>query len=181
MIAPAYIAEKLSPVAADRRRIVAVSYSPLTAVIDAVSRLSKPSMIGLVSVSGAGLKTVSGMIAPLLQSRHTSHLFLLKRGAGNHPFTLRRFSADDYKPTNILRTTDATTATVTAAVEREIVDASESIPISDMFGIDMLILDSVASRLLSHRRSVRYGLLSEESLGMIEEAARTIRKREGSA
>ena len=181
VIAPAYMAEKLGAIAADRRRTVAVSYSPLTAVIDAISRLSKPSMIGLASVSEAGLKTVSGMIAPLLESRHTSHLFLFKRhDAGNQPFTLRRFSTNDYRPTDILRAADASTDAASAAVERGRIGAGESVPVSDLRGMDILLLDSVAFKFLPHRHSVRYGLLSEESLVMIEGAARTIRKREGS-
>jgi GntR family transcriptional regulator len=179
VIAPGYIAENLCGGAADRTQTVAVHYSPLKALLDAISGLLEPSMIGLVSVSAAGLKTVAGMVAPLLKSRHTIHLFLMKRDDSNcNQFTLRRFSASEYRPRNILRTAAPMRS---AAAVPEMEEVGEAVSVSDLCCMDILMLDSVASAVITHRHSVQYRLLSEESLERIEEAARTVRKRDSTA
>jgi len=179
VIAPGYIAENLCASAADRTRIVAVHYSPLKAALDAISDLVSPSMIGLVSVSPAGLKTVAGTVAPLLKSCHTIHLFLMtKADTSSNGFTLRRFSASEYKPRNILKTADPVPS---AAAIPEMEEIREAVSVSDLCCMDILMLDSVASGVIAHPHSVRYRLLSEESLVRIEEAARTVRKRDSTA
>ena len=174
LIAPVYMLEKLGQSAMDRARTIAVSYSPLDKCTAAISRLSQPSMIGWVSVSGAGLKTVSGMAAPAIGSRHTSHLFLMERLDPNDPgrFTLRRFKLADYHQTDILKAAEQTALPGLSAPELRIAEASAAVSASDLSCMDLLFLDSVTFGLLRHPKAVHYQLLSEGSLEMIEAAAK---------
>lgn len=178
LIAPVYMLERLGHSNVDRRRTLAVSYSPLDPVIRAISRLQDPSMVGFVSVSAAGLKTVSGMAAPAISSRHSSHMFLLETPDPNEPgrFTLRRFKVGDYRPTNILKRTRETAAPALSSLEPRFAQTNETVSAADLRCMDLLFLDSVAARLIDYPQAVRYPLLSENSLKMIEEAARTLRK-----
>lgn len=176
LITPVYMLEKLGQSAIDGRRAIAVSYSPLDKCIRAISELSQPSMIGLVSVSGAGLKTVSGVAARAISNRHSSHLFLMDRPdpkeAGQ--FTLRRFRVGDYRPIDILKATEQSASTMTSTAESGIALITETAHVSDLRCMDLLLLDSIASQLIEHPHAVQYKLLSDTSLKMIEVAARTL-------
>jgi GntR family transcriptional regulator len=178
LIAPVYMLEKLGHFNVNRKRTIAVSYSPLDAIISTISRLQKPSMIGFVSVSAAGLKTVSGMAAPAISSRHSSHMFLLETPDPNQTgrLALRRFRAGDYRPTDILKGNGGTAAPNLSAIEKSIWQTNETVSASDLRCMDLLLLDSVAFKLVEHPQKIRYQLLSENSLEMIEAAARRLRK-----
>lgn len=171
LVAPMYLVELLGQLGLPTRSIVAVSYSPIDEVFQAIAGLSKPSMIGWVSVSQAGLKTMSVMAAPAIGDLHSSHLFLLEEELDSKPqrFHLRRYAMEEYKPVDILR----------SARRRMDSDASRSIsarasgednalPADDLHCMDLLICDSIAASLIQHPRSVRYQLLTNESLDRIE-------------
>lgn len=176
LISPVYIVETLSHFAIDRARIIDVSYSPLETLTTAISRLSRPSMIGWVSVSGAGLKTVSGMAAPAISNRHSSHLFLLERPIANKTgrFTLRRFRTADYRPSDILKVAEHSAAPGPSPADSRFSEVNETIPASDLRCMDMLFLDSVASQLIEHPNAIHYQLLSNSSLEKIEAAAKSL-------
>jgi GntR family transcriptional regulator len=173
LIAPVYIVERLGHAASDRTRIVAVSYSPIDSLIAAISRLSKPSMIGWVSVSEAGLKTMTGMAAHAISNRHSSHTFVLERADANNatPSVLRRFRVADYRPSDILKAMAQTTPTTGAAAERRAATEEETVSVSELRCMDMLFLDSIASRVVEHPHAIRYRLLSKKSLEKIQAAA----------
>ena len=174
LIVPVYMIEKLGHSHVDCRRTIAVSYSPFDSVILAISRLQKPSMIGFVSVSGAGLKTVSGMAAPAISSRHSSHMFLLETPDPKETgqFMLRRFRGEDYRPADILKSSREPAAPATSAIAQ----TDKTVSARDLRCMDLLFLDSVASTLIEHPQAVCYKLLSEKSLQVIEATARSLRK-----
>jgi DNA-binding transcriptional regulator YhcF (GntR family) len=176
LIAPVYIVERLGRFGVDRTRIIGVSYSPLDNLIAAISRLSRPSMIGWISVSEAGLKTVSGMAAPAIGNRHSSHFFLLKRRDPDEAgqFTLRRFRVGGYTPGDILKVTEHTASPKPSAAESGIAEFKETVSASDLRCMDTLFLDSVSSRLIEHPHGIHYRLLSDSSLEIIEAAAKSL-------
>lgn len=177
LIAPLYLVESLSRLAAvHRARIIGVSYSPLDTLIGTIARLSQPSMIGWVSVSAAGLKTVSGMAAPAISNRHSSHLFLLETAGADESgeVTVRRFRVGDYRPSDILKPLEKSPLPTTSAVQPRRVELNEIVSGSDLRCMDLLFLDSVAARYIRHPSGVEYRLLSESSLELVKSAAKSL-------
>ena len=172
LIAPAYLVDRLAQHSVDRRRVLSVTYSPLEPLIHAISQLSRPSMIGWVSVSDAGLKTISGMTAPHVVDLHSNHFFLFEHGDANHHYRIRRYRPEEYHPSDILKP-----ATVMKASS---LDSSNQTPSRSKSGfvssenlncMDLLFCDSVTASSIKHPRLIRYQLLSEASLDRIEAEA----------
>lgn len=176
LIVPVYMVERLAQLAMPHTRIIGVFYSPLDALIGVIARLPQQSMIAWVSVSGAGLKTVSGMVAPAMSNRHSSHLFLLERlrAGESTKFILRRFRVADYRPSDILKVADGSISPRPSAVQPRGEEPNATVTTSDLRCMDLLFLDSVAARFIQHPHAIHYQLLSEESLQMIEAAAKNL-------
>ena len=173
LIAPVYLVDTLGPAPPHRRRILPVAFSPVEALIELISKRSQPSMIGLLFVSGAGLKTISGMIAPAIGKRHSIHLFLMEQPdpeqRNHHRF--RRYGLGEYQPADILR--PRRPRSDDAGTKLQEPPTGSAVSAADLRCMDILACDSITFPLIDHPRRIRYRLLTEESLSRIEaEAAR---------
>lgn len=185
LIAPSYLVETLGFVPPHRRRVLPITYSPLHENIATISQLSQPSMIGLLSVSGAGLKTISGMIAPAVGTRHSIHLFLMERldPKDDCQYRFRRYKPEEYHPEDILKPAaiNRTAASRSPEQKPEEPRGDNAISEADLRCMDILFCDSITSSRVHHPRLIKYQLLSEQSLNKIEaEAANLPRHQEGS-
>ena len=172
LIVPAYLADRLAPLSADRGRVLWVTYSTLDPLIRAISQLSRASMIGWVSVSDAGLKTISGMTAPHVAGLHSSHFFLFEHGnAKHHSRILRRYRPEEYSPSDILKPAVMTASSPKSSNQKPSRSRAEFVLSADLSCMDLLFCDSVTVSSLKHPRLIRYQLLSEASLDRIEAEA----------
>lgn len=179
LITPAYLVDKLSSVPLHRCQVIPVEYAPLDKIISTISELTQPSMVGLLSVSGAGLKTVSGMIAPAIGKRHSIHLFLMERHdpKNGSQYSLRRYKLKEYHPADILKPAADEKTIEWKAHDPKLEEHTDDSTVSaaDLRGMDVLVCDSITSSLIHHPRQIKYQLLSEQSLDRIEaEAAATL-------
>ncbi len=178
LITPTYLIETLGSVPAHRRMILPVVFSPVEDLIKKVSLLKEPSMIGLVSISGAGMTTLAGMFAGVMDSQHSIHLFLMKTKDA-HPETgyeFRRYELDEYETEDILRPPLPRAPSISAGTNggRHNQTLSAAVPPSALLCIDLLICDSIAYSVLHGPRTLRYQLLSDLSLDRIEAQARIL-------
>lgn len=179
LVAPEYLSEKLREISIQRRRILSVTYSPLDRLLLMISQQRHPSMVGLVSVSAAGLKTINGMVAPVAAVQHSVHLFLLERKGANKPaiHQLKRFYSEEYRSKDILNTADARVVHGSTAGEEGTLMHPDSTLITehDLQCIDLLFCDSVATTLIHHKNMKTYQLLSDASLEKIAAADAALR------
>lgn len=168
IITPAYLIGRLRHLGADVRRVLAVQFSPLDPLIERIAKLSQPSLIGWVSVSAAGLKTISGIAAPAAEDRHSNQFFLLEHRAGKAPPRLRPYSPEHYQPGDILNPSQTGSHPRRAAQDAED-DATRAL--ADLAGLDLVFCDSNAAAVVSHPRCIPYQLLSKPSLKRIAEEA----------
>lgn len=173
LITPAYVVERLRQFTTVRQRILPVSYTPLDELMLTISNLSQPSMIGWVSVSGAGLKTITGMVAPVIGDLHSSNLFLLESLDPAYPdqFRLRRYESGEYHPKDILKPAGEGTGAASSTPEAKSACDGAEVGSADLRCMDLLFCDSVTGSLVHHQRCVTYKLLSDDSLDRIEAEA----------
>lgn len=174
VVTPAYLIDRLHKSGADMRRIIPVEFSPLDALIARISELPEPSLIGWISASAAGLKTISGIAAPAAGNRHSNQFFLFECDGGyDHVHRIRRYRPEEYKPGDILKplknmshSSDPTPSSMEEELSTTIFQC-----------MDLVFCDSVAAAVIKHRKCVSYRLLSQTSLQQIElEAAKLPRR-----
>lgn len=175
LIAPAYLIETLGFAPPHRRRVLPVAFSPLDGLFEVISKLSQPSMIGLLFVSGAGLKTVSGLVAPAIGKRHSIHLFLMERSdpKNDSQYRFRRYGLQEYQPADILKRRKSEPNAPEPQTEQPPDDSTVSA--ADLRCMDMLACDSITFPLVDHPRRFKYRLLNEQSLERIQVEAATLR------
>jgi DNA-binding transcriptional regulator YhcF (GntR family) len=154
LLAPAPLLTRVQSVPPKyRTAVVPLSYSSTDQYVAMVTQLKQPSVIGLVSVSMAGLTTVTGTLAPALGARHTLSAYLMefKRGRnGQVRKSLARFSLKDYrKPTPVLLQSAQSGPGSAKNVEAPLHSPQEELPslfpaasISDLRTADLLFCDS---------------------------------------
>ena len=181
LIAPAYVVDKLWANVIDRRRVLPVFYTPIDRLVQAISELSEPSMVGWVSVSAPGLKTISGMLAPAIGSRHSLHLFLMERceSRAMGRFRLRRYKGEEYWPLDILKPARAMPESGAFDAELSAQDDAETLSAADLCCMDLVFSDSVAFGLIDQPRAVEHQLLSDDSLARIAAAAVVLPRPDG--
>ena len=171
LITPTYLVDRLGFVAPHRRRILSVSYTPLDEVMATISKLARPSMIGILSVSGAGLKTLSCMTAPAIGKQHSLHLFLMERldSEQSDQVRFRRYEIEEYHPENILKPASdgKTSASVVPKLILEEPNGDNAVLAADLRCMDILFCDSVAYSFTDHPGRIKYQLLSRYSLDRI--------------
>ena len=173
VIAPAYVVDKLGADVVDCRRVLPVYYTQIDKVIVALSRLLQPSMVGWVSVSAPGLRTISGMLAPEIGNRHSLNLFLMERidPVQKNLFRLRRFRGEEYWPIDILKPAPASRQSAITALPAIASDDVEILSPLELRCMDLVFTDSIAYGLIEHPQMVQHQLLSNDSLEKIKAAA----------
>lgn len=174
LIAPAYLIETLGFAPPHRRRVFPVAFSPLDGLIEVISQLSQPSMIGLLFVSGAGLKTINGMVAPHIGKRHSIHLFFMERSdpKDDSQYRFRRYGLEEYQPADILKRRKSDPHAPEPQMQQPPDDSAVSA--TDLRCMDMLVCDSITFPLIDHPRRFKFRLLTEQSLNRIEAEASTL-------
>jgi len=174
LITPSYFAGKVQPAVPAERTVVAISYSPADEHIAAIRKLSQPSVIGVVSVSALFLETANGLLAPAIGRRHSFREFLLQKPVGS---TGQLRLADYFPNEQSLNLSDTWRLPDERFDDRFRLsrvpgDAASELSWSpDLRGFDLLFCDSLGYAVVKHRKSVRYRLISEESLAEIENVA----------
>lgn len=180
LITPSYFAAKVQPAVSADRTVVPISYSPADEHIAAIRNLSQPSAIGVVSVSALFLETANGLLAPAIGGRHSFREFLLQKPAG----TMDQLRLTDYSPNeqslNLSDTWRLPNQKFSDAFGLSHVrgdTARELSSSADLKGFDLLFCDSLGYAAVKHRRSIKYRLISEESLAEIESIVATLRPK----
>lgn len=180
LITPSYFAAKVRPAVSADRTVVPISYSPADEHIAAIRNLSQPSAIGVVSVSALFLETANGLLAPAIGGRHSFREFLLQKPAG----TMDQLRLADYCPNeeslNLSDTWRLPNEKFSDAFRLSHVrgdTARELSSSADLKGFDLLFCDSLGYAAVKHRRSIKYRLISEESLAEIENIVATLRPK----
>jgi DNA-binding transcriptional regulator YhcF (GntR family) len=76
---PEYAIDDIEPLVPKDRPAVSITFSGADGHVELIRTLREPSVIGVVSVSEALLRTARGLLAPALGERHTFREFLLSR------------------------------------------------------------------------------------------------------
>ena len=180
LITPSYFAARVRPAVSADRTVVPISYSLADEHIAAVRNLSQPSAIGVVSVSALFLETANGLLAPAIGRRHSFREFLLQKPAGSTD----QLRLADYCPNEqSLKLSDTwrlSDEKLSDAFRLSHVrgDAARELSSSaDLKGFDLLFCDSLGYAAVKHRRSVKYRLISEESLAEIENIVAMMRPK----
>jgi GntR family transcriptional regulator len=177
LIVPSYFAAKVQPAVPADRIVIPISYSPADEHIAAIRKLSRPSVIGVVSVSALFLETANGLLAPAIGRRHSFREFLLQKPAHD----TGQFTIADYIPnqqslelSDTWRLPDERFSDTFRLSQIRRSPAREPSSSGDLKSFDLLFCDSVGCAAVRHRKSVKYRLISEESLAEIENIASAI-------
>lgn len=187
LLTPAYLVDHVESIPTKyRSTIVPLSYSNMDSYVETVARLSEPSVIGIVSVSVAGLKTSTGMLAPAMGALHSMCAFVMKQSDGRDGKVRRRFlryTLKEHPTGDPVRIPSASAGRAPA----ENAGNSATPPWEDEYGpfpaasasdlraADLLFCDSITYGAVAHPRRVRYRLLSDESLRSIMTAAKSLK------
>jgi GntR family transcriptional regulator len=174
LITPSYFKGRVQPAVSADRTVVPISYSPADEHIAAIRNLSQSSAIGVVSVSALFLETANGLLAPAIGKRHSFREFLLQKPARSDG----QLSLADYIPNqqsfNLSETWRLPDERFSDPLRLSHVPgdgARELSSSADLKGFDLLFCDSLGYAVVKHRKSIKYRLISEESLSEIENIA----------
>ena len=176
LLVPGYLADLLDFLPVEQRAAMTqLVYSPFGKFVDHVRNLSEPSVIGMVSVSGPGMKTMDGVFAESIADRHRLIPFLLEwPAAKNGKVVIRKLDSSDLPPDIDIRVlglkgSEARDAMLAVPPPR---DWAAHLPIAtedDLNAVDVLFTDSITHNFVRHSLCIKYHLLSEASLRAITE------------
>lgn len=148
-----------------------ITYSAADEHLAVVRSLSHPSVIGVLSISAAGLKTANGLLAPAVGGRHSLREFLMKwptdKSDPSRP-RFRRYALEEYPTGPGVRSWAVANQnlghkpSVAAHGRAQTKGAGELPQLSspDLKGVDLLFCDSVTYRAVKHPRAIVYRLIS---------------------
>jgi GntR family transcriptional regulator len=174
LLVPAYLADLLEFLPIRQRvSMTHLVYSPFGVFVDQIRNLTTSSVIGMVSVSGPGMKTMDGVFAESIGDRHRLISFLLEWPvAKGNKVVIRKLESSDLPPDIDIRVlglngTAARNAMLPVPPPR---GWSSHLPIAtedDLQAADILFTDSITQNFVRHPRCLNYKLLSEGSLKAI--------------
>ena len=177
LLVPGYLIHLLDFVPAKQRAaIVPLKYSLFDAFVERVSKLSQPSVVGLVSVTGPGLRTITGPLASALNTRHEVCYFWLEWPPKSGGKVVIRRLATHLLPPDVpvlVQGQKAEEPSLWEVLEGQ-AELTEVMPsdypvasMDDVQAVDLLLCDSITYDLVQHRNRLKYQLLSAESLQRI--------------
>jgi DNA-binding transcriptional regulator YhcF (GntR family) len=186
LLTPSYLVDRVESVPPKyRTTIVPFNYSDMDRYVDMVTGLSEPSVIGLVSVSMAGLKTSTGMLASAVGTLHSMCAFVMKLECSRDGQVRKRFvryvltehpaSMPVRMPVVADHDADTTSGATVSLAELDNLDAFSPASVSDLRAVDLLFCDSITYNAVVHPKRVRYRLLSDESLLSIADSAKSLK------
>jgi DNA-binding transcriptional regulator YhcF (GntR family) len=172
LLVPAYLADLLDFVPTRQRaETTLLVYSPFSHYVEMVKNLPQPSAVGMLSVSGPGLRTMTGVVAEAIGKRHRLVPFLLERKERKP--VIRKLEIKDLPPDVDIR--------VIGLRGGETKNAMLSVPPSpgwashlpeateeDFRAMDVLFTESITHNFVQHPRKVMYRLLSDKSIKEIQ-------------
>jgi len=182
LLTPTYLEDGLECIPSKDRRIVSLTYAPADPHLARVRDLAEPSAVGMVSVSAAALKTVCGLLAPVVGERHTLHEFLMEWPVAKGGPRFKHYVVKEHVPGPGVRTWAATEQNSGQETSVAAGDGTQSkgsgevrlMSSADLGFIDLLLCDSIAHGAVRHPRSIKCQLLSDESLQEIASVAESL-------
>ena len=175
LLVPAYLADLLEFVPLLQRATMTVLvYSPFGGYIESVRQLPEPCVIGMISVSGPGMKTMAGVLADAIGSRHQLIPFFVEwppKSSGK--VVIKKLTTRDLPPDIDVRRIGLESLVVgngAGGVFTFNSDWHAALPPAtqeDLLATDVLFGDSIACDTVQHPKLVKYHLLSDESLKLI--------------
>ncbi len=187
LLTPAYLVDRVESIPAKyRSTIVPLSYSNMDNYIEMIARLSEASVIGVVSVSVAGLKTSTGMLAPAMGPLHSMCAFVMKQADGRDGKVRRNFLRYTLKehptgdpvrnpPSTAGRPRPEKVRDLTTALHAEEHSPFSAASASDLRAADLLFCDSITYDAVIHPKRVKYCLLSDQTLRVVMTAAKSLK------
>lgn len=176
LLVPAYLADLMGFVPLmQRASMTLLVYSPIRSHIEALRNLPTPCLIGMISVSGPGMKTMDGVFAEGIGSRHELIPFFLEyppKRPGE--VVIKRLTREELPPDIDVRLlgqgnttpgngSDAPASAPAAAWHADLLLGS----MEDVQAVGILFCDSIAYDTVRHPHRIKYHLLSPESLRQI--------------
>jgi DNA-binding transcriptional regulator YhcF (GntR family) len=187
LLTPAYLVDLLDSLPAKyRTTVVPLSYGDLYKYVELVAELSEPSIIGLVSVSMAGLKTMTGVLASALGSRHSMCAFVMTPEVsvdGKSGPKFWRYCVKDHPAHSPVRKPSVRDAFKQLPAFGELAgsregDAAAALPRATESALrvaDYLLCDSICFDAVAHPSKLKCRLLSEESLNRMKAIAKSLK------
>lgn len=173
LLVPAYLADLLDFAPARQRfAMVLLWYSPSGHFIESVRALSRPSVIGMISVSGPGMKTMEGLFAEAIGSRHQLVSYWMEWPVlPDGKVVIRRVTSKQLPPDIDVRLLGHSrrypandSSDVRASPEVGWPPDLPMASMSDLRAVDVLFCDSITYDAVEHPNCIKYQLLSPESL-----------------
>lgn len=173
VLAPAYLIDLVAAITSKTQMtVVPVTYTKLDTYVEAVRKLVRPSIIGMASVSEAGMKTLTGPMADAIGARHSLCHYLMEwpaRGKGDPVF--RRYTVKSQAPEVPVRVGpeysgkpgDASGSAQTVPHSGPL-SQHPLASMADLQVVDLLFCDSITYHAVRHRNRLKYQLLSDASL-----------------
>ncbi len=182
LLVPAYLKDALESIPSKGLHTVLLTYARPDPHVDRVRDLPEPSAIGMVSVSAAVLRTVSGLLDPVAGERHTLHEFLMEWPVGKRGPRFAHYTPKKRSPGPGVRQWEGAAQsseqkTAAGPGDGTQIDETEKAGLlspADLGFIDLMLCDSIAYGAIKHRRGVECQLLSNESLREIAAAAKSL-------
>lgn len=175
VLVPAYLADLLDFVPVMQRATMTVLvYSPFGGHIEGVRTLAKPSIIGMISVSGPGMKTMDGVFAEAISSRHQLIPFFVEWPPRNPTkVVIKKLTRKELPPDIDVRRIaleSLASGNVAGLGSSSTRSWHADLPLAtkaDLHAVDVLFCDSITSNYVQHPACLNYRLLSDESLQKI--------------
>jgi GntR family transcriptional regulator len=172
LLVPAYLADLMGFVPLlQRAAVTLLVYSPVHSYIEALLRLEVPRLVGIISVSGLGMKTMDGVFAEGIGSRHELILFYLQWPPRRpREVVIKRLTSKELPPDIEVRLQGDDVMAGAIAAEAPQIAWHADLPLGsmeDLQAVGLLFCDSIAYDLVRHPHRIKYELLSQESLRQI--------------
>lgn len=176
LLVPAYLADLMDFVPLiQRAAMTLLVYSPIRSHIEALRNLASPRLVGMISISGPGMKTMDGVFAEGIGSRHELIPFYLQWPPNsNGGVSIKRLTRKELPPDIDVRllgqdtTSQGNGANEPASQVQTAWHASLPLgSMDDLQAVSLLFCDSIAYNAVRHPHRIKYQLLSPESLRQI--------------
>ncbi len=167
LLVPAYLADLLDFVPPKQRfAMVLLWYSPFGHFIESIQKLAKPSVLGMISVSGPGMKTMDGLFAEAIGSRHQFLMYCMELPIQRGNPVFHRVTSKELPPDIDVRlpTTSGRDGARDPSQTPQAPDRVPKATMEDLRAVDTLFCDSITYDAVKHPNRIKYQLLSEETL-----------------
>jgi hypothetical protein len=188
LLTPLNLEDGIECIPARDRRVLSLKYLNPEPHFARIRNLGQRSVVGMVSISPAALRTAGGLLHAAAGERHSVHQFLMEWPVGANGPRFRSFEMQDYQPPAHLRDFDeksqglrheasVSSRNTSNVSERNMPKGDADVRVlsaDDLKFIDLLFCDTIAHGWVKHRNCVKAQLLSDESLREIVAVAQRL-------